>query len=84
MTKLEIAVEKLAKMKHPSVADILKKRGFGYEAGIVEEIVSAFEESQSKAKTPPNCSNCNGQTEWADGKQTRVNCHFCGLSDYPV
>ena len=34
----------LAGMKHPSVAEILRRRGFGYEAGKIEEIIDAWHE----------------------------------------
>ena len=43
--RLTQALTKLASMKAPSVADILKKRGFAYEAGVIEEVLAAFEES---------------------------------------
>jgi hypothetical protein len=38
-------------MKHPSVADLLRNRGFAYEADRVDELTSAFQyftETQEK------------------------------------
>ena len=38
------AVAGVVKLRHPSIAEILRKRGFGYEAGHVDELVAAFDE----------------------------------------
>lgn len=37
-------------MKHPSVAEILRKRGFGYEADRMDELTNAFDQAQEKDK----------------------------------
>lgn len=46
------ALEKLADMHHPSVANLLKKNGFGYEGNQVKELVEAFEEFKSEVGEP--------------------------------
>jgi hypothetical protein len=35
---------------HPSVAQILRRRGFGYEAGRMDELVAAFDEVDKVSK----------------------------------
>jgi DNA phosphorothioation-dependent restriction protein DptG len=42
--RLWAALQELAKMRHPSVAQILRRRGFGYEADRMDELVTAFDE----------------------------------------
>ena len=44
------AVTAVAGMKHPSVAHILRRRGFGYEADRVDELTTACEQAQQKEK----------------------------------
>jgi hypothetical protein len=39
------AITAIAGMKHPSVAQILRKRGFGYEADRMDELTTAFEQA---------------------------------------
>ena len=46
------ALQKLKKMKSPSVASILKGRGYGYEASVVQEIVAAVERFESEVGEP--------------------------------
>lgn len=51
MTKeLYELLTKLAGMKHPSVAGILKKYGFKYEANIVEDLVQEFEKKRPSSE----------------------------------
>jgi hypothetical protein len=50
--RLERALDKLARMSHPSVAGLLSKYSFDYEAEVVDEVVAAFEEWQKAAKCP--------------------------------
>lgn len=40
---LVAALKSVAAMKHPSVADLLRAKGYGYEATKVEELVKTFE-----------------------------------------
>jgi hypothetical protein len=42
------AIATIAGMKHPSVANLLRKRGFGYEADRMEQLTTAFEEATQK------------------------------------
>lgn len=42
--ELTVALTKLSKMAAPTVEEILRKRGFGFEAGIVAEVVTAWKE----------------------------------------
>jgi hypothetical protein len=44
--RLKKALQELAKMKHPSVEEILHNNGYGYEARIVKEVVDSFEDSE--------------------------------------
>jgi len=44
--RLRKALDKLARMSHPSAAGLLKKYKYDYEAEAVEEVVQAFEEDQ--------------------------------------
>jgi hypothetical protein len=37
-------------MQHPSVANILRNRGFGYEADRMDELTAAFEQANQKEK----------------------------------
>ena len=39
------AVTEIAKMQHPSVASILRRRGFGYEAGKLDELTAAYQQA---------------------------------------
>jgi hypothetical protein len=41
------AVNAVADMKHPSVAQILRRRGFGFEADRVNELTAAFEQAKT-------------------------------------
>jgi hypothetical protein len=38
------AVVEVAKLRYPSMAEILRKRGFGYEADRMDELTAAFDE----------------------------------------
>jgi hypothetical protein len=38
------AVVEIAKMRYPSIAKLLRKRGFGYEAQRMDELVAAFDQ----------------------------------------
>jgi len=38
------AVVEVAKLRYPSVADILRRRGFNYEADRMDELLAAFDE----------------------------------------
>ena len=42
--RLWSAVMEVAKLRHPSVGEILRKRGFGYEADRIDELIAAFDE----------------------------------------
>ena len=42
------AVSAIADMKHPSVAQILRRRGFGFEADRVDELTAAFEQAKTQ------------------------------------
>ena len=44
------AIAAIAGMKHPSVAQILRKRGFGYEADRMDELTTAFEQAIQNEK----------------------------------
>ena len=44
--RLHNALAKLAKMKSPSIAQILEHQGYEFESGTVAEVVNAFEEVQ--------------------------------------
>lgn len=46
--KLLEQLQKLASMKYPSVSEILRKRGFRYEAQAIDDLIAAFEESNGK------------------------------------
>jgi hypothetical protein len=46
--ELIAALEKLARMREPSVEKILRKRGFGVEADVVKSVVDAFEKERKK------------------------------------
>jgi hypothetical protein len=37
-------------MKHPSAAEILRRRGFGYEADRMDELTTAFEQATEQEK----------------------------------
>jgi hypothetical protein len=41
-TELYVALTKLLLMASPTVEDILRKRGFIFEAGVVAEVVAAW------------------------------------------
>ena len=45
------AVGELAKMQHPSVAAILRRRGFGYEAGKLDELAAAYQQATEREET---------------------------------
>jgi hypothetical protein len=38
------AVAEVVKLRHPSIAEILRKRGFGHEGAQMDELVAAFDE----------------------------------------
>jgi hypothetical protein len=42
------ALSAVAEMKHPSVAQLLRKRGFGFEADRVDELTAAFDQAKSQ------------------------------------
>jgi hypothetical protein len=42
------AIEKLASMRHPSLATILRRNRYEYEAQVVEQLVAAYEEAKRK------------------------------------
>ena len=42
--RLYNALVEVAKLRHPSVAEILRRRGFEYEADRIDELVAAFDE----------------------------------------
>ena len=44
------AAAKIASMKHPSIPQLLKKRGFGYEADRVQELMDAAEREAKPKK----------------------------------
>ena len=44
--ELKNALKLLAQMHAPSVEEILRKRGFPYEADIVKQVVMAFEKKE--------------------------------------
>jgi hypothetical protein len=44
------AAAKIASMKHPSIPDLLRKRGFGYEADRVQELMDASERAAAPKK----------------------------------
>jgi hypothetical protein len=39
------AVTEISKMQHPSVARILRNRGFGYEADKLDELTAAYQQA---------------------------------------
>ena len=45
------AVAGVVKLRHPSVGDILRKRGFVYEAAQMDELVAAFDEMTKDEST---------------------------------
>ena len=49
--ELEGALAALAAMKHPSVAGLLRKYRYEYEAQQVERLVKAWEDFQQRRKT---------------------------------
>ena len=59
---------KLANMRHPSVAGLLKKYGFGYEANIVEDLVQQFDAEKHEIC---ECDNTH--------EQNNTVCRFCYL-----
>jgi hypothetical protein len=44
------AVAEIAGMQHPSLAQILRRRGFGYEADRMDEFTAAFEQAKEQEK----------------------------------
>lgn len=46
------AVGEVAKLQYPSVAEILRKRGFGYEADGIDELIAAFDETERPSAQP--------------------------------
>jgi hypothetical protein len=42
------AVAAVSEMQHPSVAQLLRKRGFGFEADRVDELNAAFDQAKSQ------------------------------------
>jgi hypothetical protein len=50
--RLWAAMQEVAKLRHPSVAEILKRRGFGYEADRMDELLSAFDETEEESGGP--------------------------------
>lgn len=45
--RLLSAVAEVTKLRHPSVAEILRRRGFKYEADRMDELFAAFEEMKA-------------------------------------
>ncbi len=45
------AVVKVTALRHPSVAQILRKRGFGYEADMIDELMAAFDEANKQTES---------------------------------
>jgi len=50
LNRLWDAIAAIAGMQHPSVARILRKRGFGYKADRMDELTTAFGQAQQKEK----------------------------------
>jgi hypothetical protein len=42
------AITEIAKMQHPSVAAILRRSGFGYEAGKLDELTAAYQQATER------------------------------------
>jgi hypothetical protein len=51
------ALNTLASMQYPSVADILRKRGFLYEADRVDDLISAWTDYQQTTAVPTDISS---------------------------
>lgn len=49
--RLATALTSLAKMRAPSVVHLLTRYGFHYEAGVVSEVIRAYEESTQHTST---------------------------------
>ena len=49
------AIAEVAKLRHPSVAKILRAKGYNYEADRLEELVAAFDEMVRE--TPPEAGD---------------------------
>jgi hypothetical protein len=47
------AVAEVAKLRHPSVAEILRRHAFEYEAGRMDKLIAAFDEMKESAEAPP-------------------------------
>jgi hypothetical protein len=45
------AIGEVARMEHPSVAGLLRKYGYGYEAGKVEEMLSIYKDIPAQSET---------------------------------
>ena len=45
------AVVEVAKLRYPSVGEILRRRGFEYEAERMDEMVAAFDEMKEEGST---------------------------------
>lgn len=50
--KLWDALNELEKMKVPSVSKILRKRGFGVEADVIQEVIDSFDDYKAKVGEP--------------------------------
>ena len=48
------AIAAVAGMKHPTLAKILRRRGFGYEADRVDDLITAFEECKRLEEENPH------------------------------
>lgn len=46
--QLRAAIEKVVNMQHPSLASILRRNRYEYEAQVVEQLVAAYEEVKRK------------------------------------
>jgi hypothetical protein len=44
------AIAEIAGMQHPSLAQLLRRRGFRYEADRIDEFTAAFEQASEKEK----------------------------------
>jgi len=49
--ELERALNDLCSMRYPSIASLLRRYGFEYEARQIERLVKAWEEVQQRRKT---------------------------------
>ena len=67
------AIVAVADMKHLAVAQILRKRGFGYEADRMDELTTAFEQAIQNEKGEERCQKAPSSRMLIPNESTGTN-----------